>query len=301
MTIAIKGADTTHYNLTGATLKADGYAFVCRYVQNFPNSTLDKEMRRTELVEKTAAGVRVVANWEWSPAPANSRSLGQADANRWLDRREMLGIPDWAPCYYSIDTGATAGSYNAYAQGWLDELPREQLGVYGDGALFRALKADGFVKYAWQSMSRSFPGNHHADGTWNHDGADIIQTGSGTLNKFSLDFDTATVDDYGGFLLGEEDPMVLTQADADLVVKTLVADHNFLDLIWRMYATTNLHDTFQGGSDALKGDPVPLTVAVKALAAAVGKLPTTALPSAPIDLDALAGKVADLLAARLQN
>jgi hypothetical protein len=291
--MTIKGVDTTHYNLTGKALMAAGYVFVCRYVQNFPTGTLDKEMRRAELVEKTAAGVRVVANWEWSAAPANSRSLGQADADRWLQRKAALGIPDWAPCYYSIDTAATAGSYNAYAQGWLDRLPRDQLGVYGDGALFRQLKADGFVKYAWQSMSRSFPGNHHADGSWNHDGADITQTGSSTLGGFSLDLDTALSADYGGWLLGEADPtMAVTGPEMDQIAAKVVAHRDFQALIWRVNAEIDNSATVEDGPT--KGE-------LNQLAAAIGKIPTTAVPAVPLDYDLLAGKVADLLAARLQS
>lgn len=218
--VAIKGVDSTERSLTGAILKANGYAFACRYVQNAPGSSLDKEMSAAEVREKSAAGIRIVSNWEWGAAPANLQSLGRQHAQAFLARHKLLGGPDWAPCYYSIDTPATAGSYNNYAQGWLDIMPVERLGVYGDGALFRQLKADGFVTYAWQSMSRSFPGNHTSAGTWDHRGADIIQTTSGHVDGHSCDFDTAVVGNYGGWLLGEDDPMALDNTDADLV-----ADH----------------------------------------------------------------------------
>lgn len=205
--IGIKGCDFTSRALTGAMLKADGYAFCCRYVLNSPSGTLDKQMSVAEVKEKSAHGVRIVSNWEWQAVPPNSRATGKDHATRCKAELAKLGAPAWAPVYYSIDTAAHAGDYNAYAQGWRDVFPADRLGVYGDGALFRQLKADGYVKYAWQSMSFSFPGNHNADGrTWNHAGADIIQTGNGTINGHSVDFDTATIAHYGGWLLGETDP-----------------------------------------------------------------------------------------------
>lgn len=292
--MTIKGVDTTEYSLTGATLKAGGYSFVCRYIQNFPTGTLDKEMRRSELVEKTAAGIRVVANWEWAAVPPNTRSRGQDDAHAAKARLASLGVPDWAPVYYSVDTRAQAGDYNAYAAGWRDVYPAHQLGVYGDGALFRQLKADGYVKYAWQSMSLSFPGNHKADGSWNHAGADIIQTNSGHIGTHSCDFDTATDADYGGFLLGEEDPnMALTTADAELVVKTLVNDINFQYMIARLRVMAEMDDTYPAGSPAtVAGDPVAFTKAIKAI-------PTTAVPGAPIDLEAVRTIVTEEITAAL--
>jgi len=268
--------------------------FACRYIQNFPGSSLDKEMKASELVSLSGAGVRVVANWEWSANPPNDRATGKDHATKAKARLASLHVPDWAPVYYSIDTGLQAGARNAYAQGWRDVYPADQLGVYTCGALFRQLKADGYVKYAWQSMSRSFPGNHLAGqpDIWDHRGADIIQTGNGSLLGKALDWDTATVDDYGGFLMGEDNPtMALTDADVTKIVTALTNDEDFQALIWRVNALIDNTPVAQGPT---KGE-------VNKLAAAVSKIPTTAVPSQPVDLDALAAKVADLLAARLQN
>lgn len=299
---AIKGVDYSHHAFTGAQLKAAGIVFAARYIQNFPGSSLDKEMKATELASLSAAGVRVVANWEWSANPPNDRATGKDHATKAKARLALLHVPGWAPVYYSIDTGLSANTRNAYAQGWRDVYPADQLGVYTCGALFRQLKADGYVKYAWQSMSKSFPGNSNPDGTWNHSGADVIQTGNGTLLGHSLDWDTAVVEDYGGFLMGEADPMALTQADANLVVKTLVADKNFQYLIWRMDAVAHLRDVFGAGAPtALAGTPVPLTVQLKAIASGVSHIPTTAVPAAPADVAAIAKAVNDDAAKRLES
>ena len=243
--MTIKGVDYSHHGYTGEQLVAGGYKFAARYVQNFPGSSFDKEMKAAELRSLSNAGVRVVANWEWQgdPPPPNSRATGKDHATNCKARLASLGVPSWAMVYYSLDVPAHAGDFNAYAQGWRDVYPAHQLGVYTCGSLFRQLLADGYVTRAWQSMSRSYPGNHHADGSWNHDGAHVIQTGHGTYAGHELDFDTALVADYGGFLLGEADPnappseedMPLTAADAKTILTTDVVP-NFP---WAADAKTN--------------------------------------------------------------
>jgi hypothetical protein len=84
--------------------------------------------------------------------------------------------------------------------------------------------------------------------------------------------------------------MALTQADADLVVKTLVADANFQALIWRVQGMTNLLDTVASGPD--KGETIDLSVAIK-------KIPTTAAPAAPVDTAAIAKAVNDDVVKRM--
>ena len=283
-----KGCDFTSRSLTGATLKADGYAFCCRYVLNAPGGTLDKQMSAAEVREKSAHGIRIVSNFEWQAVPPNSRATGKEHATACKAQLRRLRAPAWAPVYYSVDTAAHADDFNAYARGWRDVYPADQLGVYGDGALFRQLKADGFVKYAWQSMSFSFPGNHNADGrTWNHAGADIIQTGNGTINGHSVDFDTATVTHYGGWLLGESDPntptpppeedMALTKEDVNLLL------------------TTNLGSTGPNVGQALQG------TFQKVSALTPGTSPSTPASLSDADVAKVAKAVVDLLNQRLES
>ena len=78
------------------------------------------------------------------------------------------------------------------------------------------------------------------------------------------------------------DDMALTEADLNLIFN----DERFVDLAFRMRAVANLEPKIAAGTDA--GDPVPLTVAIKAI-------PTTAAPALPVDVDALA----DAILARL--
>jgi len=264
--------------------------------------------------------VRIVSNWEWAAAPANSRSGGQADARRFLARHAALGGPDWAPCYYSIDTPASAHSYDNYAQGWLDIIARERLGVYGDGALFRQLKADGFVTYAWQSLSRSFPGNSHPDGSWNHDGADIIQTSSGHVGAHSVDFNTATITNYGGWLLGEEDPnMAITPDDAKTIAaavwnqalgssgptagialqSTYNATKDIGATVWHSNEFTPGPDGKYTESGSARMDRLDVMAKYVASPKFVADIAVAAAGGA--DANAIATAVADLLAARLAS
>jgi hypothetical protein len=209
MAVAIKGVDYSHHGFTGAQLKAAGIVFACRYTVNFdsPGADFDKELKRAELVSLSDAGVRVVPNFEWAPNPPDSRATGKEHALANKAALARLGVPAWAMTYYSIDSNHTAGTRNNYARGWRDVYPADQLGSYTCGALGRQLLADGFITRWWQSMSRDFAGNHlPGTTTWDHRGAHIIQTGRGTLLNKDLDHDTATVADYGGFLLGEAGP-----------------------------------------------------------------------------------------------
>ena len=87
------------------------------------------------------------------------------------------------------------------------------------------------------------------------------------------------------------DDMPLTQADANLVVATLVKDKNFQALIWRVNALVDNGPVEDGPT---KGE-------ANALAAAVAKIPTTAAPAAPADIAAIAKAVNDDAAARLDS
>ena len=67
--------------------------------------------------------------------------------------------------------------------------------------------------------------------------------------------------------------MPLTQADANLVVETLVKDRNFQALIWRVHAMEQMTPTTAGGPTAAEENK---------LTTALAAIPTTALPSGPI-------------------
>lgn len=306
--MTIKGVDTTDRTLTGATLKANGYAFVCRYYQ-YGGTNPGKQLTAAEAREKTAAGIRIVANYETDGNPANTIATGERHARNFLAQHADVGGPDWAPCYFSIDVNPRrADAFDSYAKGLRSVLGPGRVGVYGASALVRHWVAAGLAKYAWRTMSTAWLGGSVSTG------CALIQTGGGHVAGHNVDFDTALAADYGGWLQGEADPnMALTQADANLVVATLVKDPNFQALIWRVAAEVNNSATVASGPTKGEVNQLGAQLAkilsqassngggITALTTAVAKLPTSAAPAAPADVAAIANAVADLLAARLAS
>jgi Domain of unknown function (DUF1906) len=170
--MTIKGVDTTDRTLTGAILKANGYTFVCRYYQ-YGGTNPGKQLTAAEAREKTAAGIRIVANYETDGNPANTIATGERHARNFLAQHRQRARAGPCRCVWCVGAGAALGCRRA--------------------------------------------GGHVAG--------------------HNVDFDTALAADYGGWLRGEAHPnMALTQADANLVVATLVKDPNFQALIWRVAA-----------------------------------------------------------------
>lgn len=199
-----RGVDTTDVGLSGATLKANGYAFACRYYQ-YGGTNPFKELTTSEAVEKSNAGIRLVSNYETNGNPLDTIAQGEKHARAFLQQHNDVGGPDWAPCYFSIDHDvSSASAMDAYFEGCRNVLGVDRVGVYGAGGLIRHLKAVGLVKYGWLSMSTAWLGGKDTTG------CDLHQTGSGTVAGHSVDFDTALSADYGGWLLGEDDPNMTT-------------------------------------------------------------------------------------------
>lgn len=195
----IRGVDTIDHTLTGAILKPNGFHFVCRYYAGH-TSKIGKEITAAEVVEKSKAGIYIVSNWEQTGKPANTVAEGKAHATDWLAQQKEVDGVDWAAVYYSIDESIAPDGMDNYATGWADVIGPHRCGVYGEGNIIRRLKAAGRVRLGWLSMSTAWPGST------NHTGADIIQTGSGKVAGHDVDFGTAMVADYGGWLLGQADP-----------------------------------------------------------------------------------------------
>lgn len=216
-TVYARGIDTTDGSLTGKQIVTAGLAFAARYVADAPGG-IRKMATAAEVREKSAAGCRLVSNFEFGAVPPNTVQAGKDHANIFLQSPMGQLGPEWAPCLYSVDTSAGAGAFNNYAHGWADVLGPERCGVYGDGALYRDLLRQGLVSYAWQSMSLSFPGNS------DHTGANIVQTGRGTVAGHAVDFNNAMTPLYGSWLIGEENPsmpMTLNAEDQAWIVSTI--------------------------------------------------------------------------------
>lgn len=221
------GIDTASRDVTGAFLVANSYEFACRYILNTPGSTFDKETSYAELQEKSKAGCRVVANFEWGEKPDDTISKGQEHAGHFLQWIEdNPGVPKRAPCYFSLDQNYPAGAYHNYFTGVLRELGSDlsRSAMYGNGACARSLLKADLISLWWQSKSLSYAGNHLAsDSTkWDHSGATMYQKVAAIkLQGADCDVNITQADYYGGWLLGEEDPnMAISPDDVKAILHT---------------------------------------------------------------------------------
>lgn len=312
MTTYGKVADTIDHTLTGTELKAAGYVAVCRYYAGGA-SHIGKEITAAEVPEKTAAGIRIVSNWEVGTSPADTVAQGEADARAFVEQHASVGGPDWAPCYFSVDRSIAPTSMHNYFTGVCNILGVARVGCYGEDALIVALHNAGLITYGWRSMSSSFPGNPAtAD-------CHLKQTGSGHIYGHAVDFNDALQPLYGGWLQGEDDPMAeLAPADVTMAVWGQTADKG--DAEWDVIPNTskNVADSpahTPPGTNANTGagyalgrtrqlaednavDIAVLKTELAALQAAVAKIPTTAVPAGPMS-DADVQRIATATAAQL--
>ncbi len=295
--------DFTQRDITGREVLAAGAIGCMRYIANAPIvGANDKEIRKAEVEEKSAAGCRVGANFEWGERPTDSIATGQRHAGVFLQWCDDVGAPDWAPCYFSLDANNPAGAYHAYFTGIVREVGLSRSGVYGNGACYRSLLDAGLASLTWQSKSHSYAGNS-ASGPWpNTNLVQLLPTKR--VGGHDVDVNTVLTPNWGGFLLGEDDPMALNNTD---VATILHADGIIPNPAYRSDSPAH---TPPGTNQFVAWQTLVLESAINAsnavaglnaLKAAVAKIPTTAVPSQPVDLDALAAKVADLLAARLKD
>lgn len=284
-----KVADFTSRNLTGKVLVAEGYSGACRYIKNAPVSgALDKEMRAAEVAEKSAAGCRLVANFEWGERPADTVSEGQRHAGVFLQWCQDVNAPDWAPCYFSLDSNNPDGSYHSYFTGVVRELGTPaRAGVYGNGACYRSLLKADLVTLAWHSKSSSYAGNHDTTG------ANLVQRlATATVGGYTVDVNDAKTVYYGGWLLGEDDPMSLTAQqvwDEQIQNNVLGADGKPIGPVPARVFLTSLNSQSDQN-----------TKAIAELQDKVAALPTTAVPSQPLS-DADVKRIATQLAGQLRG
>ena len=288
-TAPVKGVDTIDHTLTGATLKANGYQFVCRYYAG-GTSHIGKEITAAEIVEKSAAGVRIVSNWETNGSPADTVGAGELDARAFLKQHAAVGGPDGVPCYFSIDHNVTHPTVlDNYAQGLVNVLGVERVGVYGASALVRHWLAAGLATYGWRSMSTAWLGGSDATG------CALVQTGRGEVAGHDVDFNTAQLAVYGGWLLGEDEDMAYTDADANL---------NWHSSRSPGAGLTDPRDgktpmTPAAGVEQALAEAHAANKAVAALAASIAAgVPMTINEADKADI---AAQVADLLSKRLEN
>lgn len=160
------GLDYSGGRPRGAAVRAAGYGFVVRYLEN--GLVSDRvNINAAEFADMRNNGVAVGLVWESQAQRATAgHDAGVADAQRAVRSAEAIGaagwpiylaidfdIPDYAP--KSSDPRAKLGPCGDYLAGAASVLGRGRTGVYGGFyAVSRALDA-GLVTFAWQTVAWS--------------------------------------------------------------------------------------------------------------------------------------------------
>lgn len=215
--MSIFGIDYAWSRPSTASMKEAGVKFACRYL------SYDETGKNLSIVERDrliGAGIAVVLVWETTASRALSGFDGGASDAREANRQaRVLGMPASRPIYFAVDWDAGEAQQariNAYLDGVASVIGRDRVGVYaGYWPLKRALDA-GKAKFGWQTYAWS-------GGRWDSR-AQLQQYSNGrSMGGQNVDFNRAMDADYGQWGVGpEEENMPLTQADADLVVETLL-------------------------------------------------------------------------------
>lgn len=153
----------------GAAVRAAGYGFVVRYLDN--GLAGRRNLTAAEVADMRAAGVAVALVWERKilnqpDRAAEGRAAGIADAQAADAQARACGLAGW-PIYLAIDFDipdyapnssdprAKLGPCGNYLEGAASVLGRGRTGVYGGFyAVSRALDS-GLATYAWQTAAWS--------------------------------------------------------------------------------------------------------------------------------------------------
>lgn len=94
-------------------------------------------------------------------------AAGMANANRARGHATIIGFPDNRPIYMAVDRDTTPndlGVIEAYLRGAAVALGPENVGVYGEFDVVRAMVTGGHARYGWQTAAWShgarWPGTH---------------------------------------------------------------------------------------------------------------------------------------------
>ena len=195
--LAIDGRDVA------LELKDSHPDFVARYYRD-PASRWPA-LSAAEAQTLSAAGMRLVAVWEWHSQRPDyfSYDSGFADAQSAYRQAKAIGQPPGSAIYFAVDYNAPEidihGVIDRYFRGIYAGLyaagggvESYRIGVYGSGAVCDYLKRMRLAEYAWLSNSTAW--NGYASFTeWN-----IKQEKASSTLSFGHDWNNAR-EDFGGF------------------------------------------------------------------------------------------------------
>lgn len=211
------GLDYAGGRPSGASLKAAGVSFVCRYLTDGGPGLPGKQLLASEFNDLIANGIAVVFNWETTANfMLGGAAKGRADATTALNYIHSIGGPANPVVYFSADFDATPAQQapiNDYLAAAGEVLGRDHVGIYGGyWPLSRALNA-GVCKYAWQTEAWS---GGNIDSRIN-----ILQRnalGYRYVSGVPCDVNEAHTDDFGQFLpagSGNDSGVLMALSDAE--------------------------------------------------------------------------------------
>ncbi len=182
--------------LSAAALKKANVRFVCRYVSPFAI----KNLSPGEAAGLSAAGIGVVVVWESSAAEAeNGFAAGVADARGAQAEAAACGMPDGRPIYMAVDEDTVVGPHiTAYFQGVTSVLGHARVGAYGGFDVIRGLFDAKLITWGWQTYAWSA-------GRWDPRAQLRQYLNAQNIDGVDVDFDYATVADYGQWFVGGTD------------------------------------------------------------------------------------------------
>jgi hypothetical protein len=198
-----RGLDYAGGRISGASLRANGISFVCRYLTDGGPGLPGKQLLPDEFADLIANGIAVVFNWETTAdRMLDGYGAGVADAQQGLAYvRSLPGAPQDPVIYFSCDFDEAPSQDQAvedYLRGAASVLGgMDKVGIYGAYYICTRAQAAVGVKYIWQTEAWS-GGNITS-------AANIVQRnglGYFYVDGVQCDINEAHTDDFGQFLPG---------------------------------------------------------------------------------------------------
>ncbi|MDY0113713.1 MAG: DUF1906 domain-containing protein [Corynebacterium sp.] len=191
-----RGLDYAAGRPSGASIRAAGYTFVCRYLSDGGPDLPGKQLLPSERADLHANGVDIVLNWETTGTTARGGySAGVADANAAVAQGVILGSPVGTVVYFSCDwqvRGAQTDAVVDYFRGVNSVIGVDATGAYGDADILRHLRDAGVISWRWQTQAWSAGAQDP--------GINILQdnnAGYVTVGGIQCDLDLALTDNFG--------------------------------------------------------------------------------------------------------
>jgi hypothetical protein len=180
-----------------ATIKAHGFAFVCRYLSEVNALTKVKLLTPAEAKGLSQIGISIVSNYEWYANRAlEGFASGVADAQIAKAQHAECGGPPDKPIYFSVDCDTTGEQVAEYFKGVASVLSLSRTGAYGSYKVVKYLLDNDLISYAWQTYAWS-------SGQWDSR-TDIQQYENGvSFAGHSVDYNRAMKEDFGAWQIGE--------------------------------------------------------------------------------------------------